>query len=652
MATLVGYPLFHGFDRDGLPLEGGFLSSYEPGTSTPKALYHDPELTQAWTNPIELNGSGEALIYSDSSPVRLVLTDANDVLIFDLEYNGMGGSGSTGAAGVGWGKHTVVLTPSAGTAQASAVVFPPEVLALGLTVWLETTIGQSQGLSQVGVGTTELPDCWGLLPTLTTDTESTAGVFLGYHGQPMPTSGMVTLTAYGGLFDGAGTVYLTGHFLTLRPGHEPGYLYTSSTPEAGQILPPQPAATESQAGLIELATQAEVTAGTDAARAVTPLTLATRLTAVLPQSASETVAGLVELATATETTTGTDTTRAVTPAALAAKVPSGVGLSLLRYAASGTALEAAPLTVLSDTKIALGTTTPLTTERITLSGAVDELPLGVVATTTSLANQSPVLRLLRRSTGIMADNFGLALSFLVGDTDGVDNTLGHLTCKRQGADNSGRFTVRTANAGTLAGNTAPGDLAVDPVGNVSLNVDVLSAGGTRVLALGQGTAPSSGPADAVQMWSADRGGVAGKNSLHVRSEDGTSHVLGDVAGHGTLCAATLGSGASYAALNVRGGQLYVNQSSVQERPQALIAPSFTVATDATRESRLALSVYDATASREFLRGETASGAARIGFLGASASARITLPAAATDLTTTTALANALRTLLITFGLGV
>lgn len=58
-------------------------------------------------------------------------------------------------------------------------------------------------------------------------------------------------------------------------------------------------------------------------------------------AATETQAGVVELATAAETTTGTDTTRAVIPAGLAAKVPSGTPLSVVRYAASGQAVERA-----------------------------------------------------------------------------------------------------------------------------------------------------------------------------------------------------------------------------------------------------------------------------------------------------------------------
>lgn len=66
------------------------------------------------------------------------------------------------------------------------------------------------------------------------------------------------------------------------------------------------AASATVAGVIELATNAEVQTGTDALRAVTPAGLAAC-------TATATRAGVVELATPTEAVAGTDTARAVTP---------------------------------------------------------------------------------------------------------------------------------------------------------------------------------------------------------------------------------------------------------------------------------------------------------------------------------------------------
>lgn len=65
-------------------------------------------------------------------------------------------------------------------------------------------------------------------------------------------------------------------------------------------------ATESVLGLVTLATQTEVNAGTNATDAVTPATLAGR-------TATETRAGIAEIATQTETNDGTDDATIVTP---------------------------------------------------------------------------------------------------------------------------------------------------------------------------------------------------------------------------------------------------------------------------------------------------------------------------------------------------
>jgi len=75
-------------------------------------------------------------------------------------------------------------------------------------------------------------------------------------------------------------------------------------------------------GIVELATNAEVTTGTDTVRAITPsnLTSITRLGTVtignvtaIVSAASETLAGKIEIATQAEVTTGTDDLRAITP---------------------------------------------------------------------------------------------------------------------------------------------------------------------------------------------------------------------------------------------------------------------------------------------------------------------------------------------------
>lgn len=86
-----------------------------------------------------------------------------------------------------------------------------------------------------------------------------------------------------------------------------------------------PAASATVAGKIELATQAEVDAGTVTNMAVTPETLASFPNTTA--AASATAAGKVELATQGEVDAGTDTSRVVTPATLASY--SGLGTAVV-----------------------------------------------------------------------------------------------------------------------------------------------------------------------------------------------------------------------------------------------------------------------------------------------------------------------------------
>lgn len=88
-----------------------------------------------------------------------------------------------------------------------------------------------------------------------------------------------------------------------------------------------------------------------------------------------------------------------------------------------------------------------------------------------------------------------------------------------------------------------------------------------------------------------------------------------------------------------------------DRTQGSIVAEWVVATDASRTGRIRLLASDSTASREGLRIDATGSAALIGFLGATAVARQTLGAAATDAATTQTLANNIRTALINLGLG-
>jgi hypothetical protein len=355
--------------------------------------------------------------------------------------------------------------------------------------------------------------------------------------------------------------------------------------------------------------------------------------------ASETVAGIVELATPAETTPGIDTTRATHPAgvkaALDARVaPSGTALSVARYAASGTALEASPLTLDGSANLGLRTTTPTSAVHV----LADEGQSAVV----TLEQYAAALT----TTGALALRKALGTAAVPGRLP-LDAQIGGLTITgyvRNAADSADAFTVMCRNRVEIdsvdaqgrtgarwmlllspgASATAAEALRVTQAGNLLLGVTTHGTNLAHGLALGPGTAPTTSPTDTVQLTAVDRGGTAGKRSLQVRTEDGTTHVLGDLSGLGTTLTATLGSGASYQELSVKGSQLFVGQSSVQERAQALLSSSWVVSTDATRTARLTVSAYDATAAREGLRVEADGTAARLGFYGSAAVARPTV----------------------------
>lgn len=70
-------------------------------------------------------------------------------------------------------------------------------------------------------------------------------------------------------------------------------------------------------------------------------------------------------------------------------------------------------------------------------------------------------------------------------------------------------------------------------GNVIFGDSNIGTNAELVFGHYSGTAPTSSPANMYQFWSADRGGTAGKASMHLRIEDGTLHVFGDQSGFNT-----------------------------------------------------------------------------------------------------------------------
>lgn len=84
--AVAPYPRFKGFDPNtGAFLAAGKLYTYSAGTSTPKATYNAQDGLIANTNPVQLDGSGEADVWLSSGAYKFVLRDAYDVTVWTVD---------------------------------------------------------------------------------------------------------------------------------------------------------------------------------------------------------------------------------------------------------------------------------------------------------------------------------------------------------------------------------------------------------------------------------------------------------------------------------------------------------------------------------------------------------------------------------------
>ena len=72
-------------DAAGIPLAGGFLYTYEAGTTTPQATYTDSTSSTANSNPIVLDSRGEANIWLSSSNYKFKLCDSTNTEIWTVD---------------------------------------------------------------------------------------------------------------------------------------------------------------------------------------------------------------------------------------------------------------------------------------------------------------------------------------------------------------------------------------------------------------------------------------------------------------------------------------------------------------------------------------------------------------------------------------
>ncbi len=74
------------FDPDGFPLAGGKLYTYSAGTTDDKVTYTDNTAGAENENPVILDSSGCANVWLGSGSYKFVLTDANGVQLWEVDY--------------------------------------------------------------------------------------------------------------------------------------------------------------------------------------------------------------------------------------------------------------------------------------------------------------------------------------------------------------------------------------------------------------------------------------------------------------------------------------------------------------------------------------------------------------------------------------
>jgi hypothetical protein len=202
--------------KNGQPLIGGKLYTYEPETSTPKASYHDPGFVTAHANPVVLDDQGTAEIWLKDL-YHLRLTDADDVLLWDISPYTFS-TGITPPPGeIIMGSSEATISPTPG----ESVITVPGLAAAGyrvkgLTYTVTEEFGTSNGLTGLLIGDAILNDRWATMTTLTAG--QTNGQ-LGFHDSTEPISApagyVVLLSALGGTYDAAGQIHLTVYWESL-----------------------------------------------------------------------------------------------------------------------------------------------------------------------------------------------------------------------------------------------------------------------------------------------------------------------------------------------------------------------------------------------------------------------------------------------------
>lgn len=294
-------------------------------------------------------------------------------------------------------------------------------------------------------------------------------------------------------------------------------------------------ATETAAGIVELATTIEAAAGTDTTRAVTAAGVAAYVTANPPSvsAATATSSGIVELATLAEAQAGTDTTRVVTPANLPfVTTASGVvWRSTIPSTASSVFISNANTNLTSPNTIGIGTNIT----KYSWSG--DNIVIG---------NGSAVNNNGAISIGFATSSGSNSLSI----GNGATTAGGSVSVGRNAnssSDNtvvvgSNSYTGSTATKAIAIGNTVSVNNGSTLSTGIGANVIITAANSIALGAYSKNTAASTGE---LGIWNAATGGSlrASAVRIHGKTDNTDGYVAftaAKVASPGTMTAGASG----------------------------------------------------------------------------------------------------------------
>jgi hypothetical protein len=101
MSALFRLPVATLLNASGAIIPGGKVYFYDATTTSPRTVYSDSGLTTPRTQPVEADSAGRLpVIYMTTGPYKIVVTDADDVLITGLSADNLDSGLPAGSSGI------------------------------------------------------------------------------------------------------------------------------------------------------------------------------------------------------------------------------------------------------------------------------------------------------------------------------------------------------------------------------------------------------------------------------------------------------------------------------------------------------------------------------------------------------------------------